>query len=94
MVKDHMKDVKEFERESTKGEDAAIKGFATDSLKTLRDHLQLARDTATAVGAKIPAETKDEKAATTGTSGATGASGTTSPTAPAASNEVKSEPKK
>lgn len=43
MLKDHEKDVKEFERQSTKGVDADIKAFATKTLPTLQEHLQLAR---------------------------------------------------
>jgi putative membrane protein len=43
MLKDHEKDVSEFEKESTKGGDADIKAFATSTLPTLQEHLQLAR---------------------------------------------------
>ena len=39
MVKDHEMDVKEFQKESTTGKDDAIKGFATDTLPTLKGHL-------------------------------------------------------
>jgi putative membrane protein len=39
MVKDHEKDVKEFQKESTTGKDDAIKGFATQTLPTLQGHL-------------------------------------------------------
>jgi len=51
MVKDHVKDVKEFEKESKSGKDVDVKQFATDTLPTLREHLQMAQTTATAVGA-------------------------------------------
>ena len=51
MVKDHQKDVKEFEKESTAGKDMDVKQFATDTLPTLREHLQMAQTTATKVGA-------------------------------------------
>jgi putative membrane protein len=51
MVKDHVKDVKEFEKESTSGKDADVKQFAADTLPTLREHLQMAQTTATKVGA-------------------------------------------
>jgi putative membrane protein len=44
MVKDHEKDVKEFERESTKGKDPDLKAFATKTLPTLQDHLKMARE--------------------------------------------------
>jgi putative membrane protein len=51
MVKDHQKDVKEFEKESKSGKDADVKQFAADTLPTLREHLQMAQTTATKVGA-------------------------------------------
>jgi putative membrane protein len=51
MVKDHQKDVKEFEKESTSGKDTDVKQFAADTLPTLREHLQMAQTTATKVGA-------------------------------------------
>lgn len=41
MVKDHKKDVGEFQKESTRGADADIKGFATRTLPTLQEHLQM-----------------------------------------------------
>jgi len=44
MVKDHEKDVKEFERASTKAKDPDVRAFAAKTLPTLRDHLQQARD--------------------------------------------------
>jgi len=51
MVKDHKTDVAEFEKESKNGKDSDVKGFATDTLPTLREHLQMAQTTATKVGA-------------------------------------------
>jgi putative membrane protein len=42
MVSDHRKDVSEFEKESTRGTDADLKSFATRTLPTLQEHLQLA----------------------------------------------------
>ena len=44
MVKDHVKDVKEFEDASTKAKDADVKAWAAKTLPTLREHLQMARD--------------------------------------------------
>jgi putative membrane protein len=49
MVKDHEKDVAAFERESNKGDDADVKAWAAKTLPTLREHLQMARDTAAKV---------------------------------------------
>ena len=44
MVKDHEKDVKEFEKVSTKAKDADVRAFAAKTLPTLREHLQQVRD--------------------------------------------------
>ena len=44
MVKDHEKDVKEFEKVSTKAKDPDVRAFAAKTLPTLRDHLQQVRD--------------------------------------------------
>jgi putative membrane protein len=44
MVKDHEKDVKEFERASTKAKDPDVRAFAAKTLPTLREHLQQVRD--------------------------------------------------
>jgi len=41
MVKDHKKDVAEFQKESTGGADADIKGFAARTLPVVQDHLQM-----------------------------------------------------
>jgi putative membrane protein len=43
MLSDHNKDVKEFEKQSTKGGDPDIKAFAAKTLPTLQEHLQMAR---------------------------------------------------
>lgn len=42
MVSDHRKDVSEFEKQSTHGTDADLKAFATKTLPTLKEHLQMA----------------------------------------------------
>ena len=52
MVKDHTKDVKEFEDASTKAKDADIKAWAAKTLPTLREHLQMARDVNSKVSGK------------------------------------------
>jgi putative membrane protein len=44
MVKDHEKDVKEFEKASTKAKDPDVRAFAAKTLPTLREHLQQVRD--------------------------------------------------
>jgi len=48
MVKDHKKDVAEFERESKSGKDDAVKSFAEQTLPTLREHLSQAQQIAPA----------------------------------------------
>ncbi|HJV26752.1 MAG TPA: DUF4142 domain-containing protein [Aromatoleum sp.] len=53
MVDEHEKDVKDFEREAKKASDPDVKAFADKTLGTLREHLQLAKDTAAAVKGEI-----------------------------------------
>jgi putative membrane protein len=43
MINHHKKDIKEFERESNIGMDTNLKTFASDTLPTLRNHLQMAQ---------------------------------------------------
>lgn len=42
MLSDHKKDVSEFEKQSTKGADPDLKAFASKTLPTLHEHLQMA----------------------------------------------------
>jgi putative membrane protein len=44
MVKDHETDVKEFQDESASAKDPGVKNFASKTLPTLEEHLQMARD--------------------------------------------------
>jgi putative membrane protein len=44
MVKDHVEDVHEFEKAAKAPGDSPVKTFATNTLPTLKDHLQMARD--------------------------------------------------
>jgi putative membrane protein len=44
MVKDHVEDVKEFEKASKAPGDSPVKTFAANTLPTLKDHLQMARE--------------------------------------------------
>lgn len=44
MVKDHEKDVSEFQAESQGGTDANVKQFASQTLPVLQQHLELAKD--------------------------------------------------
>jgi putative membrane protein len=43
MVKDHEKDVAEFEKESTAAQDPDLKKWVTNALPTLQDHLKMAK---------------------------------------------------
>jgi putative membrane protein len=43
MLKDHTKDVSEFERQSTRAADADLKAFVSKTLPTLKEHLELAK---------------------------------------------------
>jgi putative membrane protein len=49
MVKDHKKDVSDFEQESKTGKDTQIRAFASDTLPTLRHHLEMAQNVDKAV---------------------------------------------
>jgi putative membrane protein len=44
MVKDHKKDVAEFQKEASAGKNEAIRSFAADTLPNLKDHLNQARE--------------------------------------------------
>jgi len=46
MVEDHEKDVKEFQEQAEGAADPDLKAFASNTLPTLEQHLQMARDTA------------------------------------------------
>lgn len=52
MVKDHNKDVKEFQMEAKNGNDPDVKAFAAKTLPTLEEHQKLANDVAQKVGAE------------------------------------------
>ncbi len=49
MVTGHKKDIAEFEREASSGQDADLKAFAAKTLPTLREHLRLATSAEAAV---------------------------------------------
>jgi putative membrane protein len=49
MVKDHVADIREFETEVKKAQDADVKSFAEQTLETLRHHLMLANHLSTEV---------------------------------------------
>ena len=45
MVKDHEKDLAEFQDEANKGRDPDVKKFAEDTAKVIQEHLDLAKET-------------------------------------------------
>src|SRR5436853_3815098 len=51
MVKDHLEDVADFEREAANGADPDVKQWAARTVPTLRQHLQMAQETAAKAGA-------------------------------------------
>jgi putative membrane protein len=53
MVEDHAEDVTKFEGEGKNASDPDVKAFATKTLPTLREHLQLAREVAKKVGVSV-----------------------------------------
>ena len=65
MVKDHKKDVAEFEHEATKGNDPEVKNWAAKTVPTLKDHLDLAQNTAEKVGVKVSAADRSAEATET-----------------------------
>jgi putative membrane protein len=44
MVKDHEKDLAAFEKEAKNGSDPKVKGFADKTAKTVREHLEMAKE--------------------------------------------------
>jgi putative membrane protein len=52
MVKDHQKDVKEFQKEANKAKDPDVRNFAAKTLPTLQEHLQLAQNADQSVAGK------------------------------------------
>lgn len=55
MVKDHKKDIKAFEKQANQGKDPQVKAWASQTLPTLREHLELANAAAGKVGVKTDA---------------------------------------
>jgi putative membrane protein len=51
MVLDHEKTIALFEEQAESGEDAALRGFAEETLPTLREHLEMAKEVQSQVAA-------------------------------------------
>lgn len=71
MVKDHSKDVSEFQREAKNGRNEAIKNFAAQTLPTLQSHLDQAKQMEQAVN--------QSSNSTSGNGAGTGSNGNTYP---------------
>jgi putative membrane protein len=82
MVKEHKKDVSEFEKQSKSAKDPDIKAFASKTLPTLKDHLQMAQSTMSALKGGGGAAHSGSTAGNTG--------GTASPSSTATGNNTKS----
>jgi len=63
MVKDHKKDVKEFDKMAQKAKDPDVKAFAQQTAPTLKEHLQLAQNADSAVGGKQARKSSNNKEA-------------------------------
>jgi putative membrane protein len=62
MVKDHDKDVKAFQKEANSGKDADLKAWASQTLSTLKEHQDQAKQTLAAVqGKSSPAASPRQK---------------------------------
>jgi putative membrane protein len=61
MVKDHKKDVSDFDHASKSAKDSDVKAFASDTLPTLKDHLSMAQTTAGKIGASTKHATAKKK---------------------------------
>ena len=53
-IKHHRKDIAEFEKEAQRGEDPALRSFASETLPTLREHLKIAQTLKENPNASIP----------------------------------------
>ena len=89
MVSDHKKDVKEFQKEAKSAKDADVKGFASQTLPTLQQHLQLAEQADAAVrSASRSGSTMNTSAPAPGQPGSTmGKTGGTGGTTPSSSTK-------
>lgn len=53
MLKHHQKDISDFEKQASKGDNDALQSFARETLPTLREHYQLAQTVGAKVGASM-----------------------------------------
>jgi putative membrane protein len=71
MVSDHKKDVSEFKSESNRAKDADVKQFASATLPTLQQHLDLAQSTEKTARSEKSGGTSSSNDANTRTAGTT-----------------------
>jgi len=77
MVKEHRKDVSEFEKQSRGAKDPDVKAFAAKTLPTLKEHLQMAQQVEAAVKGGGGAARSGSTAGNTGGSAAPPTTGST-----------------
>jgi len=93
-IKDHRKDISKFERASRDLNDSELKAFATETLPTLRNHLNEAERIAKSMGVNVTARNidtdtdHDQTAATSASSSAAGAPGLATGSANSSVNRV------
>jgi len=78
MVSDHKQDVSAFEKESKSGKDADVKSFATSTLPTLQEHMQMAQSTYDSVKKTSKSTSSSNSTSSTRSTGSTGGTGSTS----------------
>jgi putative membrane protein len=61
MIKDHKKDIKQFEKAARDAENPEVKAFAERTLPTLREHLRMAQNAGRAIGLTGPLVTSTEE---------------------------------
>lgn len=64
MVDDHKKDIKEFQRQTDRGMDSDVKGFASKTLPHLQEHLQQVQQAMSGQGSSRARSTDSSNAAT------------------------------
>jgi putative membrane protein len=78
MVRDHNKDVKEFQKQAQKGRDADLKSWAGKTLPVLQEHEQQAKQMSASVGAAGGRRTGAKSGSSGSMSGSSTTSGSTS----------------
>jgi putative membrane protein len=95
-IKDHKKDISEFEHARTDVTDPEIKAFIDQTLPKLRNHLQMAQNAARVVGvneSSIAADREDDTSSNAGApaAGAVGTRGSDKPSSPASNPDLNKQ---